>query len=241
MSASVKPQKRILVAGVEKGLFEKIEPLLNRAYFEVERVPRGQSALDLCVHVGFDLILAAHPLPDLETRAFVTALRDPVSRTAGSQLVLVADEGRLPEVADLVKKGPGIALPLNEPRRILEEVATRLLDVAPRTNSRFLVQLEVQLEVGKRLLMCQTENVSKGGVLIRTDQRYPIGTRIAFKSTLPGDRAPVEGYLEVMRHTVPEVEKLQGIGMRFVDLRSADQKRLFEFLDRQAPAAEARA
>ena len=110
---------------------------------------------------------------------------------------------------------------------------------AARTSE--IARVNKALEVGKRLLMCQTENVSKGGVLIRTDQRYPIGTRIAFKSTLPGDRAPVEGYLEVMRHTVPEVEKLQGIGMRFVDLRSADQKRLFEFLDRQAPAAEARA
>ena len=241
MSASVSPQKRILVAGVEKTLFERIEPLLNRAYFDVERVPRGQSALDLCGHVGFDLILAAHPLPDLDTKAFVAGLRQPGSRTAGSQLVLLADEGRLAEVADLARQGPGIALPLSEPRRILEEVATRLLGVAPRTNSRFLVQLELQLEVGRRLLMCQTENVSKGGILIRTDQRYPIGARIAFKSTLPGDRAPLEGYLEVMRHTVPDVEKLQGVGLRFVDLRSADQKRLYEFLDRQAPAAEARA
>lgn len=241
MSASVNPQKRILVAGVDKTLFERIEPLLNRAYFEVERVPRGQSALELCGHVGFELILAAHPLPDLETKAFVEGLRRPGSPTAASQLVLLAEEGRLSEVAALVRQGPGIALPLNEPRRILEEVATRLLGVAPRTNSRFLVQLEVQLEVGKRLLMCQTENVSKGGILIRTDQRYPIGTRIAFKSTLPGDRAPVEGYLEVMRHTVPDVEQLQGVGLRFVDMRSPDQKRLYEFLDRQAPAAEARA
>ena len=242
MSASVHPQKQILVVGVDKGLVERIEPLLNRAYFSVERMPHGRSALELCGHVGFDLILVGHPLPDLETKVFVEWLRNPGSRAAGSQLVLLAEDAHLPEIANLVRKGgPGIALPLSEPRRILEEVATRLLGVAPRTNSRFLVQLEVELEVGKRLVMCQTENVSKGGFLIRTDQRYPIGTRIAFKSTLPGDRTPVEGFAEVMRHTVPDVEKLQGVGLRFVDLRSSDQKRLFEFLDRQPPAAHANA
>src|SRR5262245_56564152 len=102
MSASVNPQKRILVVGVDKVLFQRIEPLLNRAYFVVERVPRGKSALELCGHVGFDLILAGHPLPDLDTKAFVAGLRTAGSRTAGSQLVLLADEGRLSEVADLV-------------------------------------------------------------------------------------------------------------------------------------------
>jgi len=233
MSLVAEARKKILVVGVGKGLFDRIDPLLNRAYFLVERVPRGQSGLMLSGHVGFDLILVGHPLSDIELAAFVATLRQPGSASAGSQVLVLAEAGRLAEAVRLAGPGPLVALPTDEPRRILEEVAARLLGVVPRTASRLMVRMVVHLEEGNRLHMYQSENISRGGLLIRTDQSYPIGTRMTFDCTLPGDRAPLQGVAEVVRHTVQDVEKLHGVGLRWLELKGDSQKRLFAYLDSQ--------
>ena len=50
--------KSILVVGLERKLFEEIDPLLNRSHLSVDRVARGKSGLALCEEVPFDLITA---------------------------------------------------------------------------------------------------------------------------------------------------------------------------------------
>lgn len=230
-------QKRILVVAVDRELFGKIDPLLNRAYFAVDKVPRGRSGAILCANVAFDLMLVGHPLPDMAFQEFLFEVRRGGSPCAASPLLVLTPEQRLGELKDLLAWGPNMALPLEDPRAILDEVATRLLGVAPRMATRIMVRLEVQLEEGKRLLMYQTENLSKAGMLIRTDHLYPIGTRVAIECLLPGDRSPLQGVAEVVRHAAPDVEKVHGVGVRFVELKGDGQKRLIEFLDRYGAAS----
>lgn len=231
-------KKRILIVAVEQQGFDRIDPLLHRSYFVVERVPRGASGAMLCSNVPFDLVVAGHPLPDMPLADFVKAVRKAGSACIQTPLLVLAERSRLAEVEGPLRQGPCVALPVEEPQRLVDELANHLLGVASRQSTRVLVRIEVQVSEGKRLVMHQSENVSDGGMLLRTDRVYPLGTRMAFECLLPGDRGgPVRGEAEVVRHTLPELEKFTGVGMRFVSFKGDGQKRLAEFVAAQARAS----
>lgn len=212
-------KKRILIVAVEQPGFDKIDPLLHRSYFVVERVPRGATGAVLCSNVPFDLVIAGHPLPDMPLADFVHAVRKPGSPCTQTPLLVLSERARLAELEGPLRQGPCVALPVDEPQRLIDELANRLLGVASRKATRVLVRIEVQVSEGKRLVMHQSENVSEGGMLLRTDRLYPLGTMMAFECPLPGDRGgPVRGEAEVVRHTLLELEKFTGVGMRFVSL-----------------------
>ena len=230
----VAPKARILVVGLEKALFEAIKPLLTRSHFQVDRVPRGGSGLALAGHVPFDLVVARHPLPDTSVADLLRALRCPGCPCAGSHVVVLADE---PARAEAQAQAPGeTVLSVSEPSQLLAEVATRLLGVAHRLSTRLLVRLEVRLPQGRTLVMCQTENLSEGGMFLRTNQDYPVGTTLGFEMLLTGERIPTAGEAEVVRHADAGVEKVRGVGVRFVSLKGDSLRQIRDFVAKNAPA-----
>jgi uncharacterized protein (TIGR02266 family) len=225
---------RVLVAGVDRALYDRLEPLLRRSDLEVDRVPRGASALLLSQHATFDLIAVQHPLPDLALDEFVASLRSRSAASAASPLLVLCDGPRLGEAKRMLGDGPGEVLPADEPWRLMEQVAARLLGVAPRRRTRLMVRLETVLSTERNRIMCQAENVSEGGLLVRTDKMHPVGTRLAFEFQPPSERSPITGEADVVRHAVPEIERVQGLGLRFVSFRGDSQKRLLDYLRQES-------
>lgn len=224
---------RVLVVGLERALFQKIDPLLNRSLFTVDRVPRGESGLALASHATFDLIAVRHPLPDMALGHFIQTVHEPGSPCGAAQILVLTDDARLAEVKGLLPGGGNRVLSINEPSKLLQEVASRLLGVAPRIDTRVMIRLEVRAAEGKTQVMCQSENFSENGMLLRSDTLYPVGTRAGFEFTVPGDRLPIQGEAEVMRHSAPDVEKVQGMGCKFTSLKGDGRKRLLNFLGRK--------
>lgn len=230
-------KSRILAVGIDRLLYDKIEPLLNRSYFDVDRVPRGESALILCSQVRFDLMIVGYPLPDMSLDALLEGIRRPESPCAENQLLLLAPAEQLAELHPLVGDGVDAVMSIGQPVQLLEEVASRLLEVAPRTATRLMVKLEAELREGKSLTLCQTENVSETGMLLRTDRLYPVGTQVQFELFLPGDRAAISGRAEVVRHTHQLIERVEGLGVRFAEFAGEGRRRLQEFLVQARPKA----
>jgi uncharacterized protein (TIGR02266 family) len=112
----------------------------------------------------------------------------------------------------------------------LQGVASRLLKVAPRIEARVLVRLEVKLANAMQKVSCQSENISEGGLLLRTDTVLPIGTRVQFDFALPGERSSIQGEAEVMRYAVPDVERLQGMGLRVIFFKGDGPRRIKQYL-----------
>lgn len=229
------PRCRILVVGLDKELFLKIDPLLSRARFAVERVARGEAGLLLRSQLEFDLLVVRDPLPDMALADFLEALRRAGSSHAATPILVLTEEERVHEVRRVVPEGPYRVLSINEPARLVEEIASRLPGVAARMPARLPVRLEVRLAVGRALMVCESENISEAGMLVRTERLYPVGTRAGFEFPLPGDQAPVVGEGEVVRHSVPEVERVKGVGLRFLVFRGDSLRRLHDFLG-HAPA-----
>jgi hypothetical protein len=126
-----------------------------------------------------------------------------------------------------------VVLAVTEPRAVLEEVAARLLGVATRRAIRFMVRLHVSLATGEQTILCQTDDVSLHGMLVRTSNPLPVGTRLGFEFNLPGDRHPIQGEAEVVRHTAPQIGEVPGMGLKNGVLKGDGTERLQAFLDRQ--------
>lgn len=231
----VVPKGRILIIGLEGTAFERIEPLLRRPPFAVDRVRRGESALLLSRHAAFHLLIVRHPLPDIKLRDFLGAARGEGSPCARSHLVVVTEPSRIEEARSQVPGAQDLVLSLDEPRKLFEEVASRLLGVAPRLGTRLMARLAVGLEPTKTLLMCQSENVSETGMLVRTDRLYPVGTWVAFEVSVPAGRTPIQGEAEIVRHTLADVDRVSGLGLKFVTLKGDSLKQLRDFLKNTGP------
>ena len=223
--------KTILAVGISQDLFDRLQPVLARASVSADRVPRAKTALALCRERPFDLILVDAAIGDMPIREFIAGLRERGSECANAQILVLADEAAPPPPVDA--GGAVAVLPITAPARVLEEVASRLLGVAPRQAQRLLMKVELQLDQARQLLMCQTENISKVGMLLRSDRPFPLGATLVFDFTPPGDRSSIRGRAEVVRHTTPDVENVHGVGVRLLDFQADGRARWEAFLAKQ--------
>ena len=224
--------RNVLIIGVDSNTFSKIAPMLERAAVEVDRFPRGRPSLELLFAVAFDALLVGFPLPDMDLDEFLSEIRMRESLTRHTP-VLVLTEEKLQQEAQqrFVGKGANRVVPVSIGAERLQSVVSGLLEVAPRIGARMMASFEVQLEEGTTLAMCQTENISNTGMLVRTQVGYPIGTRLSFEFPLPSDGRTVKGEAEVVRHTLLGREQIRGVGVRFLSFEGDGKRRFREYLD----------
>jgi CheY-like chemotaxis protein len=222
-------QRSTLVVGVDEPTFEKIARVLRNAKFFADFAETGAAALESTSFLPFDAIVVGYPLADMQTQDFLDAVRKKDSPCRQAAVVLLALRGMLPEAEGFVGRGANRAVAIEEFAEQLPHALYRLLEVPPRFAMRATSRLKVQLSWGTTQRICQTENVSAHGMLVKTEQTYPIGTQMAFELSMPGDSNPVRGYAVVVRHTQETRERISGVGVRFSSFESADKKR-FEAL-----------
>ncbi|HEV8631272.1 MAG TPA: PilZ domain-containing protein [Thermoanaerobaculia bacterium] len=224
------PRRSVLAVNVDEALFEKLAPLLNREEFEVDRFPRASAALDLVSRVTVDVLLIGYPLPDVSTQSFLDAIRAIDSPCRQSPLLLLAHEDELEESRRFIGRGVNEVMALEDTPAHLQAAVSRLLAVAPRSSLRTMVRIVVNIGEGAALEMAQTENLSETGMLVRTGEVYPLGSKMSFEFHLGADRMPIRGEGEVVRHTTPGRENVRGMGIRFITLERDGLLRVQRFL-----------
>lgn len=80
----------------------------------------------------------------------------------------------------------------------------------PRASLGLLIQIRSDSIDEFRSVHC--ENISLGGMFLRTDQRRPLGSEIFFQFTLAGRGTLIEGLGQVVR-VAPD-----GVGVKFISL-----------------------
>jgi hypothetical protein len=178
--------------------------------------------------VELDLVIAAVPLDSTEIGGFVDEIRD--TRAPRPPLIILlaknSDFGLLDRVPD---EHVQILSLNNSPESLQREILERF-GRRPRVAQRVLVRLEVHLEASSVLRACQTHNLSESGMAVRTIELYPLGTMVQFDLLLEDGGRPVQGMAEVVRHIDPQLEKLRGVGLRFLRFRGGGQERLQGYL-----------
>jgi len=227
-------QGRVLVVGLERSHYKDLLPLLSRALLSVDRLSTGESAADLAERVALDLVVLRYPLPDMSIGSFMQRLHQAGSPCEKTPIIVAADDSRLAEISSLLPGGAAQAVSVNQPATLVAKVAV-LLKLAPRADVRVAVKLEVKLDGGPRLIICQSENISENGMLLKTDTRFPVGTKVRFDFALPGDQLPVQGEAAVVRHTEPTVEGVTGMGLKMAWFRGDGGARIRRFVLKQTP------
>jgi hypothetical protein len=184
----------------------------------------------------FELIIVYHPLPDMMLEGFIARMRRQDSASSRPRLLVLTEDARLEEARRHARRGPSVVLSVDETRTLVEVVESHLLGVAPRVATRLPIRLDVQLQDGTAVVMAQSEDLSRTGMLVRTDRFYPLGTMVTFEALLPGDPRPVQGEAEVVHHTLVGMERAPSLGLRFLFLKNEGLRRLLVFVSRQIPS-----
>jgi uncharacterized protein (TIGR02266 family) len=106
----------------------------------------------------------------------------------------------------------------------------------PRTSQRAPIQTRVRLRFDdlEDFEVRQCENLSLGGLFIRTTEPPPVGTRVDFEFTLTDATELIRGTGEVMwiRHETLDADNQAGMGVRFIDLSPGSRAIIFHAVDR---------
>lgn len=224
-------RRKLLAIGVSADEFDRVAPFLGRDSFEVDRFPSAVGSFELTNEVPFEILLVRFPLPDMELYDFLQAVRSDGSPNLKSSIVLLAARDKLKEAKAFIGRGANRVVELEEADNSIQDSISGLLNVAPRKAARFMARMEIRLGDAEEMLVCQTENISSTGMLLRTDKRYEVGTRVQFEFTLPHDQRPIVGMAEIVRHTMIGRDEVSGVGVRFLSFTGDSQRRFASFID----------
>jgi uncharacterized protein (TIGR02266 family) len=96
-----------------------------------------------------------------------------------------------------------------------------------RAYPRFPLILAVQY-VGAESVLDYTENLSEGGLFIRTEREFEAGERVTLVVSFPQLLEPVEMQVEVIRRRLASLDAPGGVAVRVPDDRAEDRARLAE-------------
>lgn len=231
----MRPKKRILAIGFTKPEFERIGAMLDLGFHDIDRFPSAKGALELIDFLPFDLLLARHPLRELPTTELLRAIRQR-TRSKTAAIAVVADGLPSRESDVLLTAGANRVLDFGAPADYIESCLVQLLYVAPRQALRCLTQIETRGRTERELILAQAQNASMTGLLLATRHKLEHGTMIDFRFDLPTG-APIRGRGEVVRHTRPEIESVDGMGVRFLSFVGDSQHAYQDYLSKQRRAA----
>jgi len=233
--------RNVLAVAVPDDLYGGIEPLMRRASFAVDRVPSVDGARALIHAVAFDIIVIGFPLPGDTLGRLLDLIRGESCPCRRSAVLVLAPPDRVEELEPLLARGHTKVVPTTATSAELKDAVSALLRVAPRLSVRLSIRLEVELGDGTTHTLCQTENVSKGGMLVRSLRLYPVDSAVRFELFLPGDKVAVYGAGVIVRHTSSGKPGDKGFGVSFKTFKGDGASRLETFilaaLERRSRAA----
>ena len=222
--------KSIYLVGPERQVLEIFNPLWGEILFEPRRFVSAESAIDELRDGGRPQgVLISYPLWDATLDELIRGIRSSGRGEESVPTFVVAPESAIPEVGLYEDLGVTILSEEQDGPTLRRRVKEGLLQV-PRAAERVVVRMEVHLGNGKLLRLCQCENLSVSGMLIRTSEEYPIGSTVGVEFTLPGDEEPIRGEAQIVRYTEPELESARAMGVRFVSLEESGCERLERFV-----------
>ena len=217
--------KRVLSVGVEDESLSAVSGHLEQAEYAVENAPTPRSASTMLVGVHFDLVILAHPQVGLDLQRFLAEIRHTTSESKGAKvLVLAANPGHA-ELQGLHERRLEI---LSHDQALVGDLAAKVLAGDPRMRIAAMVRLKADLPYGKSLRICQSENLSISGMLVRTNDTLPIDTKVFVDFKLPDGKDSVQTRARVVRLTGPG--EIPGIALEFQDLSEETRSRLHSFL-----------
>jgi len=211
---------KVLLAGIGRGPFEAIAPVLERQKLEIERVDSPEEAVEKAVSETVALIIFDVEPHQMPLEDVVARLRAEDSASAKSSLLVMAEPGTDNHARELIGNGVNRVMMLNDPEELIEQQVADLLHIAPRAAVRFATRLYTSLDNGTEEIFGQTANLSISGMLVQTPTLLEPGQTVVFEILIEDREGAVIGDAEIVRHASQDREGVNGFGVRFVGFRN---------------------
>jgi CheY-like chemotaxis protein len=228
-------KRSVLMVGVADAQAAKICEILARADVFAERIADPSEALELTRQLPFDAVIIGYPLVTGDLYTLLKGVRQTSSPSRHAAVLLLASRTSIGDAREYVGRGVNRVVSDDDPEQILQGAVAELLGVAPRIPLRVPLRVEAALDKGMWRSLCQTENLSMTGMLVRTPQAFPEGTQVRFEITLPNDIAPLRGQGVVVRQADYFRERVHGVGVRLVSFDEKGRRRYESYIQSLTP------
>lgn len=222
---------KVLAAGIERMTFEKLAPVIRRDAVEVEWVATPEAGVGLAAEHRYDVILMDAEPCDWPLEKVVRSFRDASSPSRGAAILVLAEPDQVDVARALRSRGVNRVMLVTDPPEIICDQMANLLEVAPRVRVRLATNVEAALGDTGRELFCQTVNLSSTGMLIRTQNRPPLGTPVVFKISLPERFGTICGRGEMIRHAMTAQGGVDGVAIRFSSFANDGAEVLQQYME----------
>lgn len=222
----------ILITGLDEQLAGPLAGALEMESYAVRCETWEDAVLNTLERIPFRAIVSRYPLPGAGFGILLSAVRSRASASRNAGLMLVAPGSDLEAARGLIGRGVNRVVCETDSIETIVTGLHELLTAPPRVP--FVAPTRISLEFGGEAVsvLCQTENLSASGMLVRGRTNCRPGMRVSFQLQLGAEEEPLEGMAEIARTTNPEREGLRGFGARFIGLSEADRERLQAWLER---------
>jgi hypothetical protein len=223
-------QKSVLFAGVGDAVGLHISRLLAECEIASHRMDWEHRIFDDVFEHQFDVIVIGFPVPGADFGRLLSSVRSRGSKSRKAGLILIADPGSVENAVSFIGRGVSRVLMASTPDITLLENINELLHVKPRIPIRTAARILADVQRGPKFSLCQTENLSVSGMLLRGWNHLPVGFTFDFELDLPGVDEPLRGRATVARATTDLREGFEGIGVAFDSLPPEDANRIESFV-----------
>ena len=222
---------KVLAAGIERGTFEHLAPVLRRGAVQVDWVATPEAGVDVAGEHRYDVILMDAVPCDWPLEKVVRSFRDPSSPSRGAAILVLAEPDQVDVARALRSRGVNRVMLVTDPPEIICDQMANLIKVAPRVQVRLATNVEAALGKSGQELFCQTVNLSSTGMLIRTQHRPPLGTPVVFKIRLSDAAGTIFGRGEIVRHATMGRGGVDGVAIRFVGFDKDGAQQLQRYME----------
>lgn len=222
--------KSVLIIGPHRQAHDLFNSVWTEMQLEKQRFTSTDAALEMMQGGNVpSAVLVSYPLWDSSLDDLLAAMGRTLPETQPVPVVILAPENVLFEVAAFEGRGITVLSEGKEPDELRKSLRG-LLGHVNRAHPRFIVRMAVAVGSGAVLRACQSEDISLSGMLIRTSEEFPVGSQVRLEFGLTEDQDPIACQAEVVRYTEPDVERVRGMGVNFLEFEEDGWEILKEFL-----------
>jgi CheY-like chemotaxis protein len=206
--------KKVLLVSASHAFLRRNSNLLLKRGFQLVTETSGAVSLNKHRESHFDLILADLMLEDMDGCTFCSLVRN-VDKFQDVPVILVCHN--FPKSIEKVEQSSanGMLIKPIHPFELMETI-NKFIDLQLRRSPRVVLKVKV---LSKKLgleFFCLSHDVSMSGILLETEYRLEVGSRITCQFTIPGS-CQIETEAEVVRSlNISECADLCGV--KFIGL-----------------------
>ena len=221
----------VLVAGIGRGPFEALAPVLDRQKLDVVKVAAPENSVELAHSEPFDLLIFDAEVKEGSLEQVVDAIRHGMSASRNTSILVLARAGNADPARDLIGRGVNRVMLLDDPPELIGQQVAELLEIAPRATFRFSTRLQTSVGDGAVEVLGEIVNLSASGMLVETETLFEPGEQVVVTINLGGQQGSVSAKAEVVRQAHNDRGGIDGIGVRFLSFAGDGREKIKAVLD----------